>query len=741
MAHDTDDNLGPQDGVHFRDVLAERVRSPSRRDLFWWGALGAATTLLPACGDDASSDDSLPGPDAPDPVPDGPTPDAPDPGPVRPAALGFAAVAKSLADVVTVPPGYEAQVLYALGDPIDMATPAYANDGTDAAATFDKRAGDHHDGMSFFGLDASGAYDPSASNRGLLCMNHEAITPVFLHPAGPTVVDGVRTVADEVRKELFVHGVSIVEIANTGGTWSVVKSSRFNRRIHTGTVMEIGGPLRGHASMVTQYSPAGTRTRGTVNNCANGYTPWGTYLTCEENWAGYFRRVTTTDNPNRTAKELTAFGRYGVAGAGRELWSTVTPDTTDQLFGRWNTMVQGATSADDYRNVVNTFGWVVEIDPFAPEAAPTKRTAMGRFAHEGAWPAPAVAGKPIVFYSGDDSRGEYVYKYVSTAVWDPGDANRTDRMAVGAKYLDDGKLYVARFYPSGMGEWVELAFGKNGISATSANYAFTDQADVALHSRLAADAALATKMDRPEWGAVDPLDGSVYLTMTNNTASGRSLASLDAANPRHYNDPKTVGGTTTPQFGNPNGHIVRWKEASPEATTFMWDVFLFGARAGSPSNVNLSNLTADNDLSSPDGLWFSPASKILWIQTDDNAYTDVTNCMLLAALPGAVGDGATRTVVNVNTDGATREVLTHVGAPLGDKLRRFLVGPKGCEITGLSETPDGKALFVNIQHPGEDTPVAQIATPQSTWPASTAGARPRSATIVITRTDGGIIGV
>jgi uncharacterized protein len=252
-------------------------------------------------------------------------------------------------------------------------------------------------------------------------------------------------------------------------------------------------------------------------------------------------------------------------------------------------------------------------------------------------------------------------------------------------------------------------------------------------------------MDRPEWGAVDPVTGAVYLTLTNNNATIRTLAATDAANPRHYNDKRT---NNTAQFGNPNGHIIRWLETGkdPAATSFKWDIFLFGARAGTdPVNVNLSGLTADNDFSSPDGLWFSPATNICWIQTDDGAYTDVTNCMLLAALPGEVGDGGAtaKTITNTDSTGATKQVQTWVGAQPGAKVRRFLVGPVECEITGLAESPDGKSLFVNIQHPGEDTPVAGIATPttyRSHWPDGGA-ARPRSATIVITKNDGGVIGL
>ena len=293
--------------------------------------------------------------------------------------------------------------------------------------------------------------------------------------------------------------------------------------------------------MVTKFSPDGSKTRGTINNCAHGTTPWGTYLTCEENWAGYFRRIVATDNPNRTAKEIASFARYGVAGTGRELWATVTPDTDDNLYGRWNAMKLGSSAdgSDDYRNVANTFGWVVEIDPFNPHSTPRKRTALGRIAREGAWLGPVKAGEPLVWYMGDDSRNEYIYKYVSNKAWNPRDAN--GGLAAGDKYLDDGRLYVAQFLPDGSGQWVELKFGINGITPSNPAYAFADQADVLINARLAADAAGATKMDRPEWGAVHPKNGEVYFTLTNNAAAQRPIAAVDAANPRFYNDKRTTG--------------------------------------------------------------------------------------------------------------------------------------------------------------------------------------------------------
>jgi hypothetical protein len=635
-------------------------------------------------------------------------------------------------------------VLYRLGDPIAAAVPAYRNDGTDSAASFAWRAGDHHDAIAYFGLGSDGRFSAASSDRGLLVMNHEAITPLFLHPAGQTIAGSgsaaARTVPEEVLREFYAHGMSVIEVRkNAAGVWSYATDSIYNRRIHTLTECVLSGPAAGTPYMVTKYSPNGLRTRGTINNCAHGVTPWHTYIGCEENWFGYFRRIAANDNPNRTAKEVTALQRYGISGNGRELWATVTPDTPDDLYGRWNAEVRGATAADDYRNAPNTYGWNVEFDPFDPASTPKKRTAMGRIAHEGAWFAKAVAGKPIVVYMGCDARNEYIYKYVSAANWDPADASRG--MAAGDKYLDNGKLYVARFNADGTGQWLELSFGVNNITGSNPTYPFADAADVAIHTRLAADAAGGTRMDRPEWGAVDPVTGAVYMTLTNSNATARSLAATDAANPRHYNDPRTTG---TAQRGNPNGHIIRWIEPTPEATTFRWDIFLFGARSSAdPDNVNLSGLTADNDFSSPDGLWFSEASKICWIQTDDGAYTDVTNCMLLAALPGTVGDGAARTITNTDAGGATKQVTTYVGAPLGNKLRRFLVGPRECEITGICETPDGQTLFVNIQHPGEDTPAAAIGDPTqftSHWPDG-GTARPRSATIAIQKTGGGIVGL
>lgn len=553
-----------------------------------------------------------------------------------------------------------------------------------------------------------------------------------LHPKGPTKVDNRRP-EDEVLREMNAHGVSIIHIKKDATTQKVefIQSSVFNRRITASTVMDFAGAAAGADLLVTSYSPSGKQTRGTHNNCGNGYTPWGTYLTTEENFIGYFQR-SNSDDLKRQPHEIIALNRYGLkAGASsRYGWETAIGQIEAQdLYSRWNADVNAAQAAQDYRNSPNTFGWMVEIDPFDVRQNPVKRTSLGRFAHEDS-ACRVVAGQPLAFYMGDDSRGEYIYKFVSTANWDVKDIN--GGYTAGDKYLNSGILYVAKFNNDGTGQWIELSYGKNGLDASNKTYPFRHQADVVTFARLAADSVGATKMDRPEWCTVHPENGEVYVTLTNNSNRGSSYPT-DAANPRNYED--TYAGSKTNK-GNVNGHIIRFKETDNKttATTFKWDIYLFGAEAKMAANINLSGLNDNNDFSSPDGMWFD-ARGVLWIQTDDGAYTDVTNCMMLAALPGTLGDGTTATTSNGQQ--------TIVGAKVTDEnLRRFLVGPKECEITGIAMTPDNKAIFINVQHPGEDS--SSYDKPSSHWPAtqtdpSNTTARPRSATVVITRKDGGVI--
>lgn len=710
------------DNIHFRDILEQHV---SRRSLITKAASGAvALTLastLTGCND--SNDDSGSNNGGIPPV---------DPN-KKPEKLTFTAVAKNHNDIVTVPEGYEANVIYALGDSINPAFGDWDDNNIPSGPSFQFRSGDCHDGMHFFGLNTSkNNFDESVSAEGLLVMNHEYINQTFLHPKGPTKVNGRRP-EDEVIRETNAHGVSIVHIKKDAATQKVIidKKSIFNRRITASTEMNFAGVAAGSSLLATRFSPAGRQTRGTHNNCGNGYTPWGTYLTTEENFIGYFAR-STTDDALRTPEEIIALKRYGLkAGSGsRYGWETAIGQVESQdLYDRWNADVKAVQPTQDYRNGPNTFGWMVEIDPFDGRQNPVKRTSLGRFAHEDS-ACRAVVGQPLAFYMGDDSKGEYIYKFVSSAVWDVKDVN--GGYGAGDKYMNAGKLYVAKFNNDGTGQWIELAYGKNGLNESNSTYPFKSQADVVTFARLAGDAVGATKMDRPEWCTVNPVNGEVYVTLTNNSNRGKDYAT-DAANPRNYTDLKD--GKTT-QKGNVNGHIIRFKETDDKTTaeTFKWDIYLFGAEASMASNINLSSLTDNNDLSSPDGMWFDPRG-VLWIQTDDGAYTDVTNCMMLAALPGQIGDGTTATTSNGQQ--------TLVGAKVTDStLRRFLVGPKQCEITGIAMTPDHKAIFINVQHPGEDS--ASYATPDSNWPATQKDpnnktARPRSATVVITRKDGGVI--
>ena len=668
--------------------------------------------------------------------------------------LGFTAVSKSLADVVTVPAGYSVQVLYRLGDPINAATAAYANDGTDS--NFAARSGDHHDGMYYFGLAASGtAPDPTSNTRGILCINHENISARYLHPNGQTSTNGIRLTA-EVVKEIECHGVSVIEISRAGasGAWSYSQASALNRRITPFTPMEMSGPAKGNALLRTLFSPTGVAGRGTINNCANGFTPWGSYITCEENWTGYFRRD-ASDLAVRSAREQTSLARYGrgAATAGNQSWTTAAPISAgDTRIAKFNITIDPTKPADgtgDFRNEIYQYGWCVEIDPYDPASTPRKRTALGRMNHEGAWPGRFVAGVRPAWYMGDDAAGEYIYKFVSSAPWAPADATATNRLGIGDKYLDAGTLYVAKINPDGSGQWLPIVFGQGPLTAANAAYAFADQADVLINARLAADALGATKMDRPEWTAVNPKTGEMYCTLTNGPTRNGTTVPVDAANPRVYVDaPSTTRN-------NRNGHIIRFRETgdTTEATTFTWDIYVFAAGSDlDPANINLSALDATNDMSSPDGLWFSRTANagglgtpLLWIETDDGAYTDVTNCMLLVGQPGQVGDGGTRAVTSTLASGQTVTTTTRIGATPGTNLRRFLVGPKECEITGIDSTPDGRSVFVNIQHPGEDTTTGFPNTFPSNWPESqtntTAVSRPRSATIVITKDDGGVVGV
>jgi len=588
----------------------------------------------------------------------------------RRTRLPFSPVAVGRADSISVPAGYKATPFIPWGTPITGRYPAFLDDASNSAQDQAEQIGMHHDGMHFFPINAQRSNSRSHKNdHGLLVLNHEYIDAPLLHPNGPTVVAGKRSSAEEVRKEINAHGVSVVEIRrNVRGDWEVMPSAR-NRRITAATPMQIQGPARGHSLMRTRHSPDGTAARGTQNNCANGHTPWGTYLTCEENWAGYFaNRDTTLPREQK---------RYGLRSTSRFGWDTLPGDE----FERFDATRKATEASGDYRNEPNQFGWIVEIDPFNPDSVPVKHTALGRFAHEGLVFAPVKAGKRVVCYSGDDSQNEYIYKYVSRDKYRPGRSN--------GQLLNDGTLYVGRFNADNSGQWLALDFNDPAFQAacTAAGVTFADQGDVLINTRLAADVLGATKMDRPEWGAVHPDTGEIYFTLTNNVIR----TTPDAANPR---------------VANAYGHIIRWREESRDhaGTSFSWSLFLLAGPQTDSRSPKGQPLDASNILASPDGLWFDPEGR-LWIQTD------MSGSQLAS---GPFGNN---------------QML--VADPQTGEMKRFLVGPLGAEITGITATPDMRTLFINIQHPGEGSTATNLL---STWPDGP-GKRPRSATVIISRED------
>lgn len=672
----------------FDEILQARL---TRRGTLRGGfGLAAATFFagagLSACGDDS---DSTTGSDG-------------DPS-TRPQ-LSFRSVPGSTEDEVIVPEGYSAEVLMPWGTPLLGSFPAFHPDGSNSAAEQAQQIGGHHDGMYMFPMRLDNgvlAYPSPVTDRGLMCLNQEYVDTNIMHAGGRKTDDGGPTDADQVRKEINAHGISVVElIGGAASAWTLVQTG-YNRRITAASPVVFSGPVAGTGFLQTRYSRDGTRGRGTVNNCGCGFTPWGTYLSGEENFQGY---LVTDEMPIPEEK-----ARCGISAAGfGYLWSNVAGDPSEQddEFARWNTTPTGPSSSDDYRNEANHFGWVLEVNPYDPSAPPVKRTAMGRFSHEGACPGKVETGKPIAFYMGDDARGEYIYKYVTAEDWNPENVT-----ALRETMLDDGTLYVARFNADGSGEWLPLTYGEVPNTET---HIFADQADVLVNARLAGDALGATPMDRPEWAAVDPNSGEIYFTLTNNTNRGKEGEEQpDATNPR---------------ANNRYGHIIKMHEAedNPNATRFSWDIFVFAGPSEEDADApgsQLSGLTEENQFASPDGLYFDHRG-VLWIQTDNggNLVGQATNDQLLAVIPA-----------NLTKPEGAHSIVT------GDnqaQIKRFMVGVKNCEVTGIFLTADAKTLFVNLQHPGNGASV-ENPTEFSTFPNSSS--IPRSSTLVIRRDDGGEI--
>ncbi|CAM3446145.1 PhoX family protein [Parendozoicomonas haliclonae] len=636
------------------------------------------------------------------------TPAEPTPPVEQPLTLGFESIAGSKIDAVAIPAGYSAFVLAPWGTPLNANANPWKDDGTNTAEDQLNAVGMHHDGMHFFPLG-------EGTTEGILCINHEYIDSSALHPEGPTENDGVRP-TEEARKEINAHGVSVIHIRLEDGIWDVVPNSEYNRRFTSGTEMDVAGPIADSDKnlLITKYTEEKGNAkiaRGTNNNCGNGHTPWGTYLTCEENWPGYF--VRKDDKENWTAEQV----RLGIDDEEtRYLWETVPASEENETgeFARFNITPSGADATEDYRNEANGHGYIVEIDPYTPTSRAVKRTALGRFRHEDCSFGNVAEGKPVVFYSGHDGRFEYIYKFESKELWDPADASPSDRLATGAKYMNEGTLYVARFSTEGVGQWIALTPDATTTKGERLGdvEGFATVAEILLNTPGAADLLGATPMDRPEWTAVDPKTGAVYVTLTNNTRRDNE-----------DDDPDNDTNVANPRANNRFGHIIRWTEGE-EPTSFDWEFFLFGSPAAGDSETNKSGLDSLNELASPDGLAFDERG-ILWVQTDNGAseVKDQTNDQMLAIVPSEL---------KMAEDGSPV-----VNSTNQDQLKRFFVGPNGCEVTGLAFNNDDTSFFVNIQHPGNwpfSNNAAEI-TPEGTE------VRPRAATVVIMKEDGGAIGV
>jgi secreted PhoX family phosphatase len=570
----------------------------SRRTLLKAGLAASALAAMPACGTQST----------------------------RPV-ISFTPIAPSGEDLVRVPPEYEARVLYRWGDPVGAAAgmPPFRMDASNSAAEQALQAGMHHDGMHYFPLDGS--------RRGLLAMNHEYLDEGLLFP------DGTKNwSAQKVAKAQNAVGVSVIEVSLQNNQWNAVRPSKYARRITARTPCRVAGPAAGHPLMRTANDPGGTIIHGTYAGCAHGWTPWGTYLTCEENWHGYF----VNGGPIAPDQQ-----RYRLSARGfNNRWYEY-----DERF-----------DAGRHPNEPNRFGWVVEIDPYDPDSIPVKRTALGRMKHEGA-ACSVGADRRLAFYMGDDEDNEYIYKFVTERAFDPSNKK------ANADLLDHGRLYAARFNADGSGEWRELSG--------------PDLGEVRVRTRQAADAAGATGVNRAEWVVPHPVTREVFAALT--------------------------GGK-----GNPFGHIVRWTEEGNDvaATRFKWQVFV---RAGPEGKGSIQG----DRFANPDGLWIDSMGT-LWVQTDMS--------------PRSLGQGEFAPLGNNQALAVD---------PATGVFRRFLTGPRGCEITAFHTTPDNRTAFVNIQHPGEtpgDRSNPDFPSAYSNWPDQASDGRPRSATVVIRRKDGGIIG-
>ena len=672
------------------DIIARTI---SRRRVLAGGAATAALTMFSGVGTAFAQD---PEPDTWDGADRGGRGNRAFP---KSDLLGFEGIETAIAPTlggILLAEGYSAQFFAPWGDPVDGVSPAWADGGLNTADEQARQLGQGHDGMEYFPYRGS-------SEHGLLAINHEYTIASQLYPVefygDPVVTEEI------VRKEQYAHGVSVVEVQRSGDEWQIVDGG-LGRRITPLTEMTIAGPAAGHP-LLRWGGRDGTTTNGTVNNCSSGQTPWGTYVTCEENFNGYFWLI-TQENVDAIVADLEADDQDDVDAAEEALNTLLTAGIIDEafavtdagefsdeqaeLFERYGFETFGfgypwggfdpstQWRADLHPGRTNTYGWNVEIDPWDQTSTPVKRTAMGRIKHEGATFTTGRGGR-LVCYMGDDQRFDYLYKYVS-------DGNWRSMRARGISPLDEGTLYVARFDESGTGEW--LAVDYDSQPSLRADPRFADQAEVLIKTRLAADVLGATPCDRPEWTAVHPATGEVYATFTNNSR-------------------RTQPEPANPVAPNPDGHIISIRESGSDnaATSFRWDVFVMGYDERTMDTFpGLPYVEYDAAFTDPDGLGFDGDGR-LWIQTDGGQPFGMNDQMLAA-------------------DPTTREI------------RRFFMGPKDCEVTGLTFTPDHRTMFINIQHPNDEVPPTN--TDPAVYPEEWPNTRPRPSTVVITKDDGGVIG-
>jgi secreted PhoX family phosphatase len=527
--------------------------------------------------------------------------------------------------------------------------------------------------------------------RGLLCVNHEYTNPevMFAGLGGrPDRNDFANLSAPLVETEMAAHGVSVVEIELVANRWRSVMDSPLNRRITPTTEINTDGPASGHERLRTREDPEGLRILGTVNNCGGGQTPWGTYLTAEENFHGYF----WTDEKGPDGRRLTR----GLGGAQRRGYERYGVPGNWYNWGRFHERF----NVDRERNEPNRFGWIVEIDPLDPESTPVKHTALGRFRHEGAELIINKDGRAVV-YSGDDGPFEYVYRFVSKGAFRPADKVHNMRL------LSEGTLSVARFEGDGTLRWLPLVFGEGPL--TEAN-GFQSQADVLIDARFAADLLGATPMDRPEDVQPHPSLGKVFVMLTNNAQ--RRSDQVDPANPRPRNS---------------FGHIIELTapDGDHAAQTFTWDLLI---KCGDPRVAEVG------------ALWHPSTSAQGWFSSPDNCAVDALGRLWVATDQGSAWPltGKADGLYAVETDAAGR------GLP-----RLFFSCPVGAELSGPCFTPDGETLFVSVQHPATDgvrewKPFGRESTfedPATRWPDFNPGMPPRPAIVAIRKIGGGKIAV